>query len=237
MKGIVIRLVFCFALLLVSGVPYMAAYSYSLTDDFASQHSRLSFIMHSVEGTSYNVYIVGDGDSYAGTSAPFVWGSTNDLIYKAKVYTPYISELGNSIALQQSIKLFGDNRVNDEYINITNPTRTGGVYVIKGINGQPDILVAAIQTTGGGFVDYRFFAIKNGELRQMKLLFSNQNTRLVSMGYVGNGPHALSDGTIALPWFKQKMGGAKDFGQFTSVYMPDYNNMILIWAYTVKGDL
>ena len=237
MKGIIIRLMFCFDFLMTAGGSYIEAYSYSLTDDFAAEKSRVSFIMRSVEGTSYNVYIVGDGDKYAGKSAPFVWGSTNDLIYKATAYTPYISELNDVIALQQDIKLFGDNSRNEEYINVTNPTRTGGVYVIKGINGQPDILVAAIQTTGGGFVDYRFFAIKNGELRQMKLLFSNQNTRLVSMGYVGNGPHALSDGTIALPWFKQKMGGAKDFGQFTSVYMPDYNNLILIWAYTVKGDL
>ena len=85
--------------------------------------------MRSVEGTSYNVYIVGDGDKYAGKSAPFVWGSTNDLIYKATAYTPYISELNDVIALQQDIKLFGDNSRNEEYINVTNPTRTGGVYV------------------------------------------------------------------------------------------------------------
>lgn len=113
MKGIIIRLMFCFAFLMTAGGSYIEAYSYSLTDDFAAEKSRVSFIMRSVEGTSYNVYIVGDGDKYAGKSAPFVWGSTNDLIYKATAYTPYISELNDVIALQQDIKLFGDNSRNE----------------------------------------------------------------------------------------------------------------------------
>lgn len=235
MKGIVIRFMFSIALLIGIAIQSIAAYSYTMTSDFAAEKSRVSFIMRSVEGSSYNVYIVGEGEKYAGATAPWARSSRGDLIYKAKSYMPYISDLNDIIASQQNLKLFGD-KINDEYINVTGPTYTGGVYVIKGNNGQPDILVSAVQTTGGGFVDYRFFTIKNGELKQMKLLYSNQNTRLVFMGYVGNGPQSLSDGTIALPWFKQKIRGAIDSGTYTSVFMPDYNNLILIWAYTVKGE-
>lgn len=233
MKQLIRSMVF-FTLLVIFGIPQIFAAAYSLTDIDAAKQSRLSFLMHSTDGNAYNVYIIGDGESYAGRSAPWSY-SSNDMIYKAKAYYVYISSVKEDIVEMQGIELFGDNPTGHaEYINIIRPSYTGGVYLIKGVNGQPDILVSAKQMTGGGFVDYRYFAIKEGRLQQMKLMSSDQSTRLVSKGRINSMPYAVADGTIAVLWFRQRQGGIKDFGNFTSVYMPDYQNLILIFAYSYK---
>ena len=83
MKGIVIRFMFSIALLIGIAIQSIAAYSYTMTSDFAAEKSRVSFIMRSVEGSSYNVYIVGEGEKYAGATAPWARSSRGDLIYKA----------------------------------------------------------------------------------------------------------------------------------------------------------
>lgn len=233
MKQLIRSMVF-FTLLVFLGISQIFAALYSLPDINAAQQSRLSFLMHGTDGVAYNVYIIGDGESYAGRSAPWSYNA-GDLIYKAKAYYAYISKVNEDSAVMQSVELFGANTTGHyEYINPIKPSHTGGIYLIKGVNNQPDILVSAMQMTGGGFVDYRYFAVKDGHLQQMKLMSSEQSTRLVSMGRINSMPYAVADGTIAVPWFRQRQGGITDFGNFTSVYMPDYQNLILIFAYSYK---
>lgn len=202
------------------------------SDSSIAERATLSYLMYGTDGTAYNLYIVGEGEKFAGASA--VWTRTpHDSIYMARSYDVYISGMGDSIPKYQSVKLFGDTKGRSEYMNLTDPTYTSGCYLIRGKNGQPDMLVSAYQMTGGGFVDYRFFVIKDGIFKQMQLMSDNQRTRLVTIG-THKKPYELDDGTVAIPWFRQRTmePGGGNFGNYISVYMPDYTNLILIHGYT-----
>ncbi len=207
------------------------AFQNVVSDSSIAERAALSYLMYGTDGTAYNLYIVGDGEKFARSSA--AWKRTpDDRIYTAKSYDVYISGTGDSIPKYQPVKLFGDTKGSPEYMNLTDPTYTSGCYLIKGKNSQPDILVSALQMTGGGFVDYRFFIIKDGIFKQMQLMSDNQRTRLVTIG-THKRPYELDDGTVAIPWFRQapkEYGG----GDYISVYMPDYTNLILIHGYTFR---
>lgn len=208
------------------------AFQNVVSDSSIAERATLSYLMYGTDGTAYNLYIVGEGEKFAGSSA--AWKRTpDDRIYMAKSYDVYISGTGDSIPKYQPVKLFGDTKGRSEYMNLTDPTYTSGCYLIKGKNSQPDILVSALQMTGGGFVDYRFFVIKDGIFKQMQLMSDNQQTRLVTIG-THKRPYELDDGTVAIPWFRQRTiePGGGNFGNYISVYMPDYTNLILIHGYT-----
>lgn len=209
------------------------AFQNVLTESVAAQKSRISFLMNGTDGKMYNVFIIGENEHFV---TGYAWKSTpNDQLYKADSYHAYISEASDSVSNFQYINLFGNNKGYPEYINRSNPTYTGGVFVIKGEQGQPDILASALQRTGGGFVDYRFFAIKNGTLRPMKVLYKDQTTTYVLVG-THQKAYALEDGTIASPYFIQNNGRNNRWGNYTAVYMPDFTNLVLIHAYTNKDE-
>lgn len=207
-----------------------------MSEEMAMEQSRLSYLMNGTDGKMYNVYIVGDNESFFGSKA--FWKKTDyDQVWKADGYWAYVCEANDSVPMLQSANLFGKKSAgNFEYINRTEATYMGGIYVIRGIDGQPDMLVSARQMTGGGFVDYRFFVIKNGMLKQMKFLYDSNQTRMVKIG-THKRPYGLEDGTIAFPWFRQgHIDGDRKIpgGNFMSVFMPDFTNLILIHGYTYK---
>lgn len=208
-----------------------------ITESAATEKSRISYLMNGTDGKMYHLHIIGENEKFYGSKG--AWKKTDyDQVYSAASYWAYISEMNGSNAILQNINLFGKKSPNyPEYINRTDPTYMGGIYVIKGLQGQPDILVSAVQSSAS-YIDYRFFVIQNGSLRPMRLMSdSSQETRSVIMG-THKRPYEKEDGTLALPWFRRK-GMAADGttipgGNFVSVYMPDFTNLILISAYTYK---
>lgn len=208
-----------------------------ITESAATEKSRVSYLMNGTDGKMYNLYIVGENERFYGSNGS--WKKTDyDQVYSATSYWAYISEMNDSNAILQNVNLFGKKSSNyPEYINRTDPTYMGGVYVIKSVQGQPDILVSAIQSAAS-YVDYRFFVIQNGVLRAMRLMNeNNQETRTAIMG-THSSPYEKEDGTVAIPWFRRKDiardGTTIPGGNFVSVYMPDFTNLILIHAYTYQ---
>lgn len=230
----IIKCLLVLALLLLSGIGYSCTYAAPnvLTYSMASERSRAAYLMNGTDGKLYNIYIVGENENFYGRA---MWRKTDyDQLYSADAYWAYVSESGDSVAMFQSVNLFGKKYADQkEYMNLTDPTYMSGVFVIPGTEGQPDVLVTAKQMTGGGFVDYRCFVIKNGELRQMKFMSDNKKTRLAVIG-IHSEPYEVEDGTLAFPWFRQRQMDTPG-GHFVSVYMPDFTNLILIHAYTYKG--
>lgn len=214
---------------------WACAYQTVIPDSIAIERSRISYIMRDVNGAIYNLYIIGDGEIFVGAQTE-PWRKTEwDEIYEASSYNAYLTGPNSNNAVVQSVNLFGKNKVSGykHRLNLTNPTWRSGIYLIKGVNGQPDILVTAYQMAAS-FVDYRFFAIKNGELRPLKLMFGNQRTSTRMIG-IHKPAYGLADGTIAIPWFRQRMPGPLKPGNFITVFMPDFDNFILIAAYTIEA--
>lgn len=235
--GIVIRaFVLLVLLLLCSNFAYAQAPA-TMADSVAMGKARVSFVMHDANGDIYNLYIIGENESFVGAGNSSWCATETDQVYEASWYDAYLTGPNSRIAVIQDVSLFGysKNEQYKQYINLTAPSYRSGVYLIKGVNGQPDILATAMQMTAS-FVDYRFFAIKNGELTPMKLMFSNQRTGTRMVG-IHKRAYGLDDGTIAIPWVRQGMkgmtGGLKS-GRFISVFMPDFTNMILIFSYSIE---
>lgn len=208
-----------------------------ISESAATEKSRVSYLMNGTDGKMYHLYIVGEGEKFYGSKA--TWKQTDyDQLYCAVSYWAYISDMNDSNAILQDVNLFGKKSSNHpEYINRTDPTYVGGIYIMKGVQGQPDILVSASQSSAS-YVDYRFFVIQNGNLRPMKFMSdTSQETRTATMG-THRKPYEKEDGTVACPWFRRKDmvrdGTPIPGGNFVSVYMPDFTNLILIPAYTYK---
>ena len=235
------KLLFGLALMVVALCTVNISESYAapsvMTESAAAEKSRVSYIMNGTDGKMYNLYIVGENERFYGSKAH--WKNTDyDQIYSATSYGAYISEMNDSNVILQNVNLFGKKSSNyPEYINRTNPAYTGGIYVIKGVQGQPDLLVSARQTSAS-YVDYRFFAIKSGILRPMKLMSDTDKETSTFIIGIHRMPYEKEDGTVAVPWFRRK-NFAKDgtiipSGNFVSVFMPDFTNLILIHAYSYK---
>lgn len=206
-----------------------------MPDTMAMEMSRKSFVMHDENGKIYNVYIIGDDEMFVGAKH-FTWLSGRDIdqVYKAYPYNAYLSAPGERSAEIQYVQLFGKkmDTTRPDFINVTAPTYIGGVYVIQGEDGQPDMLVTTKQMSVS-FVDYHFFIIKNGELRPMRFMHKDRSLRMAFIG-VHKPARGLDDGTIAIPWFRQGHTGAGKSGSFITVFMPDFTNMILISSYTIN---
>ena len=238
MKKVLFGLALMAAALCTANTSESYAAASVITESAAMEKSRVSYLMNGTDGKMYNLYIVGENEKFCGGKMPG-WKRTDyDQVYSATSYWAYISEMNDSNAILQNVDLFGKKSPNHpEYINRTDPTYMAGVYVIKGVQGQPDILVSARQSSAS-YVDYRFFAIKNGILRPMKFMSSSsQETRLVLLG-THSEPYEKEDGTLAFPWFRRgaisEDGRKIPGGNFVSVYMPDFTNLILIHAYTYQ---
>lgn len=221
------------AFLLLSGNLAYATYM-QLPDTVAIGVARLSYVMHDAKGEIYNLYIIGDNERFVGARNTTWRNTENDQIYEAAPYHVYVTGPNSDTAIVQDVDIFGDrDKANStERLNLTNPTYQSGIYLIKGVNGQPDILVSATQMSAS-FVDYRFFAIKNGKLRAMKLMFGDQRTS-TKMSGIHTPAYGLDDGTIAIPWFQSRIPGQVKAGRFISVFMPDFTNMILIYSYRIN---
>lgn len=224
----IMKAFFIFMAMVMFAVFPASAAPETLSDEYATNKSRLSWVARGTDGEMYNIYIIGENEKFmGGRDAP--WKATdNDQAFGTKTgYHAYISKLGDMTALLQSLNLFGESpRVDGYYVvNLTDPSWQGGAFLIKGKNGQPDILATAKQMYYS-FVDYRFFVIKNGVLRPMKFMSDSQRTRIQIIGD-HELPYAVEDGTLAVPWFERGKG------VHTSVYMPDFENLLFIHAYTM----
>lgn len=203
----------------------------------AIEKSRISYLMTGTDGKMYNLYIIGENEKFYG--AKNTWKKTDyDQVYSANSYWAYISEMNDSNAILQDVNLFGKRSSNHpEYINRTNPSYMGGIYVIKGVQGNPDILISACQPTYS-FVTYRIFVIKDGALHAMRAVNDISQETMTSLVGIHRKPYGLDDGTFAFPWFRRgtwRQDGTKvPGGNFTSVYMADFTNLLLIHAYTYK---
>ena len=232
-KGIGIALLLA-TLAIFPGYATVDAMQNVMTSQVALRNSRQMFTLRGTDKKVYRVYILGENERY-GKNVPGWQKTKYDQLYVADGYYAYVEDLNSGVAVFQSTELFGKRKGYTESVNLTDPTYGGGFYVIRGMNGEPDILVSAMQMTGNGHVDYRFFVVKNGMLKQMKLLNSSKETFYKFVGH-HKRPYMLDDGTIALPWFKRGQGSANPGGLFTSVYMTDFTNLILMFAYTYKEE-
>ena len=238
MKKVLFGLALMAAALCTANTSESYAAASVITESAAMEKSRVSYLMNGTDGKMYNLYIVGENEKFCGGKMPG-WKRTDyDQVYSATSYWAYISEMNDSNAILQNVNLFGKKSSNyPEYINRTDPTYMGGVYIIKGVQGQPDILVTACQTSAS-FVTYRVFAIKNGVLYPMKVINDTNQETMTNLVGIHRKPYGMDDGTYAFPWFRRgmwKQDGTKiPGGNFTSVYMADFTNLMLIHAYTYK---
>lgn len=239
MKKIIRSIVFILMVLVMNMMPTYAMQTV-MSEEMAIQKSRVSYLMNGTDGKMYNVYIVGDNESYDREFS--TWKKTpDDRVYKATTYGAYVCDSDDTVSMLQSVQLFGEHKTAGGYVymNLTNPSYVGGIYLIKGVNGEPDILVSAAQLYGSGAVDYRCFVIKNGSLKQLKFMDENQSFHFDVVG-THQKPYTLDDGTIAFPWFRRTSltsdGRKIQGGSFTSVFMPDFTNLILIHGYTYKRE-
>lgn len=228
-----IHTVILLAFLLLAGNFAYATFE-KMPDSLAMDRARISCIMHDDNGEIYTLYIIGEEEKFIGASPYPGWRKTeHDQVYKALEYNAYLTAPNTNSTLIQHVNLFGGDANQPKRLNLTDPTYLGGVYLIPGIDGQPDILVTAVQRYAND-VDYRFFAIKNGELRPMKLMYKNQTLSAKKIG-THEIAYGLDDGTIAIPGFRRGIPGKVRSGNFVSVFMPDFTNMILIYSYTIDG--
>lgn len=237
MKKILFGLALLTTLFCTTNATVSYAAPYIVAESTATEKSRVSYLLKGTDGKMYNLYIIGENEKFYGSNAP--WRKTeNDQIFGATSYWAYISGLNESNAILQDINLFGKKTPGfPEYINRTDPTYTGGTYVIKGMQGQPDILVSAKQPTGSA-VTYRFFIIKNGTLCPMKIIDDTNQETMTNLVGIRRVPYRKDDGTYAIPWFRRggfTRNGAKiPSANFMSVYMADFTNSLLIHAYTYE---
>lgn len=114
----------------------------------ANERSQETLLIHSVEGTAYNLFLISDNAKYNSR-----YLSEKSGIYVGDYYV-YLARVGDDTAvLQSGIRPF--------------PTldRTGntpnGCYVISSQTGMPDILENLFRATGGGGYAATFYAIKD----------------------------------------------------------------------------
>ena len=201
-------------------------YAATLDRSTADSQARQSFTLRCVEGNYFDVRIVGDGETIL---SDWFWAH-GDTIYAAD-YSVYLGDENSSTLTRQDVELFANNYGGEhpQRINVTRPNRDG-FYVVRGVNGLPDLLVSQIQITGGGYFDMKIFVVKNGRLQELK--FQNREGKLQNHRDTITTPTTyLDDGTISVPWHTNAV---PDVGRYVTVYMFDADNLILIPAYTNK---
>lgn len=185
----------------------------------ANERSQETLLIHSVEGTAYNLFLISDNAKYNSR-----YLSEKSGIYVGDYYV-YLARVGDDTAvLQTGIRPF--------------PTldRTGntpnGCYVISSQTGMPDILENLFRATGGGGYAATFYAIKDNRLKEIK--FMDKDKRITS-GYKAidlyrekDAARYLDDGTFYLHTWANAWPNA---GTYKTVYMFDTKNLIMIRAY------
>ena len=210
----------------------------SVSTEEASSRARVTFLMNSVENMPYNVYIVGENEKLLGSNWGWRQQNVHEEIWAGKYYA-YINESNGSVAARQPVSLFreetyasNNNSWPPQRINVHYPNYDG-FYVVKGKMGQPDILVCTSRETGGGYFSARVFVIKDGFMKLVRFMDQEQSTKeTIMIGF--DRIYYLDDGTLAVPWWtnagRGSFGGGA--GKYTTVYMMDIGNLILISSYT-----
>ena len=205
-----------------------------LSNETTSARARVSFLMSSVENIPHNLYIVGINERRLDDRWPWRQFDKHEEIWTGKYYA-YVNRPGDSKSVLQTVPLF-----NSKTYQTTNPSQRinvhypnyDGFYLVKGKAGQPDILVCTIRQTGGGSFSARTFIIKNGKLQLMRFMGEEQKIR--DSHIIGfERLYYLPDGTLAVPWWTNS---PEMHGRYTTVYMIDVDNLILISAYTNKDN-
>ena len=210
----------------------------SMSTEEASNRARVAFLMNSAENMPYNVYIVGENEKLLGSDWTWRQQNVHEEIWAGKYYA-YVSESNGSVAARQPVSLFqeethasNNNSWPPQRINVHYPNHDG-FYVVKGKAGQPDILICTIRVTGGGIFLARAFVIKDGSLKLLRFMNQEQSmreTHRISFDRI----YYLDDGTLAVPWWTNAGNGpfGRGAGKYTTVYMMDIGNLILISSYT-----
>ncbi|MCI6285784.1 hypothetical protein [Acidaminococcus fermentans] len=183
----------------------------------AAERARETFLMKGVDGGSYRVYVVGEGEELLGKK--YLWAKNDqERNYKGN-YSLYMARLGSKeMALRQPVELYHNRPV---IVNPVDPS-WNGFYVAKGIKGQPDILVLTQRESGGGGFRAETYFIRNGQLQQLWYLSPKgyiQKSKVIGFKKL----RYRDDGTFALPtWTNRKPGG-----KIIIIYRLDVSRMLL----------
>ena len=156
-------------LLMVNSVCNASNYPATLTKSEAASRARLSFMVNSVEGISYDVYIIGFNEY-----------QRQKWVYEGVLggeYLAYISPVGENTVRVQNISLFGGwSGKAETFEGSINPNKENdeGIYIAKGKRGLPDLLCSKIRATGGGGFLEKIFIIKNSSLKNVRFIDKNQ---------------------------------------------------------------
>lgn len=229
-----ILLISLFVTLLITSIAFAKPVD-TLSDDTAASKARVSFLMSSVNGIPHNVYIVGEHEKLLGSDWTWRQYNTYEEIWTGTYYA-YLDKPGDSLAALQSVYLFSVRTYQNanpswpaQRINVYYPNYDG-FYIVKGKAGQPDILVCTSRDTGGGSFTAKTFIIKNGKLQLLR--FMNKEHKINESHNIGfDRLYYLDDGTLAVPWWTND---PVMHGRYTTVYMLDIDNLILISSYTNK---
>ncbi len=188
----------------------------------AERRSMETLLINSINGTRYELFLISDNARY---QQQYLFEKNG--IYVGDFYV-YLARLGDDTAfLQKKIGPF-------HTLDCDGLTRNG-CYVITSNAGMPDVLENVSRVTGGGGYDTRFFAIKDGRLRA--IIFMNQNRKIqkspfwIDLYRETEPVRYLDDGTFYIHWWTNAW---PEVGSYKAVYMFDYQNLIMIEAYTYK---
>ncbi len=218
------RIFFVTALLILCAHVCFAASTLNRSE--ADSQARQSFTLRSVEGNSFDVRIVGDGETIL---TDWFW-ALDETIY-AGDYSAYLGAANSDTFTRQDVELFADSYgEHPQRINATRDNRDGFCKV-TGVNNLPDLLVSKIQVTGGGYFEMKVFAVKNGRLQAVQFLGRDKKAVHASFNTISTPVKYLDNGTLSIPWHTN---AAPDAGTYETVCMFDADNLILIPAYTNK---
>ena len=218
------RIFFVTALLILCAHVCFAASTLNRSE--ADSQARQSFTLRSVEGSFFDVRIVGDGETIL---TDWLW-ALDETIY-AGDYSAYLGAANSDTFTRQDVELFADSYgEHPQRINATRDNRDGFCKV-TGVNNLPDLLVSKIQVTGGGYFEMKVFAVKNGRLQAVQFLGRDKKSVHASFNTISTPVKYLDNGTLSIPWHTN---AAPEAGTYETVCMFDADNLILIPAYTNK---
>ena len=214
---------------LISGICSANEIPNSMDKSQAARSSRVSFIMNSVEGAAFDVYIVGFNEHLLGRDS-YNW-ETGDQIFTAD-YRAYLSRVNDSRVTLQDVKLFGLSRIPGGKINRSKYDGSG-IYIVKGKHGLSDLLVSTVMATATGFFNAKVFVIRENELKLVRFMSADDNLTRDESFVSHNRMEYLDDGTLRVPWWTNA-GTREERGNYETIYMLDVQNLVLISSYTNK---